>query len=159
MKPSRPYWTVFANKMQVCLFLLMWGVLTGGQQAQAKGFTVAVDMAAIVEIGNVAADPGLRVGYLIDPLIFHVTPEIGVRAPGFDPFPMAGLRVGVGKGIVPTVYGHYGMVPRTQEIWFEGGAALELTFVPKLIIGPHLSYTTMEEEGLLSAGVHAGVTF
>jgi len=124
------------------------------------GWRVAADAGANVDLDGTSTDLGVRFGRNIKLAVLHLTPEVGGRLLRGGVSPNAGVRVGVGKGVVPTVYAHYGYVlEQTPVPWFEAGAALDFTFVPKINFGPHASYTALGDDGFPSFGVHAGVTF
>ena len=113
-------------------------------------FNTAVD-APSVESGGGGA---LRLGQKFDLLLISLTPELGG---GYHAFSggdakiysgFLGGRLGVGKIIEPSVYGHLGLArlsgveSRTAPL-LDAGLALDLTLLPLIDLGLHAGYNVM----------------
>ncbi len=130
--------------------------------ASAGGVTIAVDGGmAIGTQGLIGPGFKARAGYQIDAAILHINPEVGTGINTGDITlitPFVGLRVGIGAGLVPSVYaqagrtlGQYGGSTATF------GAALDLTAIPKINLGIHGEYDTYGR--YVTPGIHVGVKF
>jgi len=83
-----------------------------------------------------------------------------------------GVRVGFGRIVVPTVYGHIGYgwrntsdptVATSSGLAFDAGVALDLHIVPHLGIGAHAEYAMIDAQPFtphwLALGLHADLAF
>jgi hypothetical protein len=84
----------------------------------------------------------------------------------------AGARVGFGRFVVPTFYGHVGYgwrdtadptVAQASGIAFDAGFALDFHLVPHLGFGGHVEYAAIDAEPYtprwLALGLHADIAF
>jgi hypothetical protein len=129
----------------------------------------------------------VRFGYQLHVPLLRITPEIGygfdrLFGEGNDAYQgygwnmhrmFAGMRLGIGAIVVPTVYAHVGYgwrttddpeVPEGNGLAFDGGFALDLHLIPHLGFGAHAEYATIATGGgttpqWLALGLHVDVEF
>jgi len=136
-------------------------------------FTTAVDEATTDSGGGGA----LRLGRKLDLFVVSLTPEVGGGYHGFGGSSDAQLysgflggRLGFGKIIEPSVFGHVGIgrlegvAPRTAPV-LDAGVALDLTILPLIDLGVHGAYNVMmpKDDGsalkFVILGAHAALVF
>lgn len=136
-------------------------------------FSTAVDEPSTSSGGGGA----LRVGRKFDLLLVSLTPEIGGGYHGFGGdynakiySAFVGGRLGVGKILEPSVFGHVGVarldgaVERTAPV-LDAGLALDFTLLPLIDLGVHGSYNVLMPRDDGSAlkffilGAHAALVF
>jgi len=119
---------------------------------------IAVDFDFNTPIDAPSVDAGgggaLRLGQKFDLLLISLTPELGGGYHAFDAGDVKlysgflGGRLGVGKIIEPSVYGHLGLAKlsgvesRTSPI-MDAGLALDLTLLPLIDLGVHAGYNVL----------------
>lgn len=157
-----------------------------GSAAAAPKLSLDADVAVPVTPERVSSGfgGGLRLGYELNAVIVSLTPEVGADYHGMtgDLAPgvlrgFAGGRVMFGALVKPGVYGHVGYahvsygdvngidIPSRGAPTFDGGLALDLTFLPKIDLGAHAGYTLVTRNddgpanGYLVAGLHAALVF
>lgn len=157
-------------------------MVTAPAFAEGRGKThIAVDFDFTTAIDDKATDSGgggqLRLGQKYDLLLVSLTPELGGGYHGFGGTSDAKLysgfiggRLGVGKIIEPSVFGHVGLgrlegvVPRTAPI-LDAGVAIDLTLLPLIDLGLHGAYNVMmpKDDGtalkFVTLGAHAALVF
>jgi hypothetical protein len=126
---------------------------------------------------NSGGGGALRLGRKLDLLVVSLTPEIGGGYHGFGGSSDAKLysgflggRLGFGKIIEPSVFGHVGIgrldgvAPRTAPV-LDAGVALDLTILPLIDLGVHGAYNVMmpKDDGtalkFVILGAHAALVF
>lgn len=136
-------------------------------------FTTAVDD----DSTNSGGGGALRLGQEFDLFLVSFTPELGGGYHGFGGNSDAKLysgflggRLGIGKIIEPSVFGHVGLgrlegvAPRTAPI-LDAGVALDFTLLPLIDLGVHGSYNVMmpKDDGsalkFVILGAHAALVF
>ncbi len=148
-----------------------------------------VEGAAVVETPHTVANNSLgggtgfkvRVGEQVHVPLIRLVPEV---AYGFQHFfavddsgtaydwnthrVIAGLRLGLGESLVPTIYGHVGYgwrmtddptVPQVGGVAVDGGLALDLRLIPHLGLGVHGEYAMIDARPYvpqwIAIGLHA----
>jgi hypothetical protein len=122
-------------------------------------YRVNVDFGIASQLGNSVTELGFRAGRQLKLPLLHLRPEIGARSL-LDTGEVAGFfgaRFGIGAGIIPVVYGHMG-ASNIGGYW-DAGAGLDLTFVPKYEFGASIGLVGFGDGSLLSATVHSGFKF
>jgi hypothetical protein len=127
---------------------------------------------------------GVRFGFELDAVILSITPEVGAdyHVMGGDLAPkvlrgFAGGRLMFGALVRPGIFAHvgYGHVsygspggidfPSRSAPTYDGGLALDLTFIPAIDIGGHVGYAVVTRNdngpanGFVIAGAHVAFVF
>ena len=136
-------------------------------------------VAALSEPGaSIGGGGAVRLGRKLDFVLVSLTPEIGG---GYDRFNgynndsiyrgFIGGRLGFGKIIEPSVFAHVGVGKLDTNfgdhtaVTFDGGIALDLTFLPLINLGAHASYNSLLPQGSyasfdwLALGLHVALVF
>ncbi|RYZ08351.1 MAG: hypothetical protein EOO73_07830 [Myxococcales bacterium] len=161
-----------------------WMVATPALAAGGRGAGkthIAVDFDFTTAVDEDSTDSGgggaLRLGQKYDLLLVSLTPELGGGYHGFGGGSDAKLysgfiggRLGIGKIIEPSVFGHVGLgrlegvAPRTAPL-LDAGVALDLTILPLIDLGLHGAYNVMmpKDDGtalkFVTLGAHAALVF
>jgi hypothetical protein len=149
---------------------------------------VSLDASAAIpltpERTSSGAGGGVRFGVELDAIVLSLTPEIGadyhVMSGDLAPKVLRGFggaRLMLGALVRPGIFAHvgYGYVtygsiagvdtPSRAAPSYDGGLALDLTFIPKIDLGAHLGYAVVTRNddgpanGFLFAGVHLALVF
>ena len=184
--------TIFANCKVVLPASLMAAALCTciARSAEAredgaddKSKTIlAFDLDFVAPLREPGADIGgggaVRLGRKMDFVLVSLTPEIGGGYDGFSGDAKAGIyrgfigaRLGFGKIIEPSVFAHIGVGRLDADFGnhtaatFDGGIALDLTFLPLINLGAHASYNTLLAQSnyssfdWLALGLHVALVF
>lgn len=142
---------------------------------------IAVDFDFVTAVDDESTDSGgggqLRLGQEFDLFLVSFTPELGGGYHGFGGSSdtklysgFLGGRLGIGKIIEPSVFGHVGLgrlegaMPRTAPI-LDAGVALDFTLLPLIDLGVHGAYNVMmpKDDGtalkFVTLGAHAALVF
>jgi hypothetical protein len=126
------------------------------------GLTASVDLGKAVD-SHFEQDVGMRVGYTINLVNLHITPEISERLllAGTETAlgTFVGARATLGFLVAPGVYAQTGVWTYDQSSSTTGGLTLDFRGVPMAILGAHGGYTTHVKGNFISGGVHAGIEF
>ena len=126
------------------------------------GMTASVDLGQALE-SHYEHDVALRVGYTINLVNLHITPEISERLllTGTETSlgTFVGARATLGFLIAPGIYGQTGVWTYDQTTSTTGGMTLDFRGVPMGIFGAHAGYTMHTKGNFVSGGLHAGVEF
>ncbi len=159
-------------------------VATPAQADEGRGVgrtQIAVDFDFTTAVDAPRTDSGgggqLRFGRKFDLLLVSLTPELGGGYHGFGGDDnsklysgFVGGRLGVGKILEPSIFGHVGIArldavqSRTAPI-LDAGIALDLTLLPLIDLGVHGAYNVMmpKDDGsalkFVTLGVHAALVF
>jgi hypothetical protein len=171
-----------APRLAVAVALLGGLWLTDTSSARADT-AIAVDLEGLAPIGVDAAKAGIsfqgRLGMPLHLPLIELTPEIGFHyAPLGDSFKLyrgiAGARVGLGEIVRVGVYAHVGFAHESFTVLtrdvshtafsLDGGAFLDLTFVPFINFGIHVGYGRAEGDSKnidalqwVNAGAHVAL--
>ena len=151
--------------------------------ADDKSKTVlAFDLDFLATLRESGADIGgggaVRLGRKMEFILVSLTPEIGGSYDHFNGSNndaiyrgFIGARLGFGKLIEPSAFAHIGVGRFDANVGshtapvFDGGIALDLTFLPLINLGAHASYNSLFAQGnyasfnWLALGLHAALVF
>lgn len=169
-----------SGKLAVGLASVAALLLSSTAHAEGRGSThIAVDIDFGSAIDAVSTKTGgggaLRLGRKFDLLLASFTPELGGGYHGFGGDSdrklysgFVGGRLGVGKIIEPSVFGHVGigrlegLEARTAPL-LDAGLALDFTLLPLIDLGVHGAYNVLlprDDDSALkfvTLGIHAAL--
>ena len=129
---------------------------TGEAEAKTK---LNAEVGIATQAGEASTDVAVRAGPSLDLLFLHVRPEIGARSL-LDTGDVAGFvggRVGIGAGVVPSLFAHGGT--GTSGAYWDAGIGLDVTVIPKLEFGAQIGTLGFGDQAYLSMTVHGGLSF
>jgi hypothetical protein len=168
----------------VALSLLLLPSLSDAKVKTKLSLDASAAVPLTPERTSPGAGGGVRFGVELDALVLSLTPEIGAdyHAMSGDLAPkvlrgFGGARLMLGALVRPGIFAHvgygyvtYGSVggvepPSRAAPSYDGGLALDLTFIPKIDLGAHLGYAVVARNddgaanGFLFAGAHVAFVF